>query len=352
MSDLFKDAKQAQEMMLRVYNGKMVQEDKEANILGDEKAITALCAKVFGDGSENPNPALLHDFNNIVVRVADKVAKPNLDQLLKYLANSQNVSADTLMVEYKRPHPVGLKFKWSAIGSNPALKRVEQGAVDYLKVDYVQTAISYNKLTQNSNCVENFRALVEDIASAKINLIYETMMNLVQASVKGSTGLIPADQICDKSGVTPTDFNKVANILARRTKSKPLFIADIVLINALATQIAEGATSIMVDSIKSDVYNYELTNLRTATAVPMVNEFTSLTTTTDTQFKPNRGYMVGAGAGSKPFEVAMAGGLVQKTEDEFIHGRVKMTIRQGIAIDLVAGYNLGYVEDDAIVNPF
>lgn len=352
MSSLFTDSRKAQDMLLRVYNNKMIEANEAEGIMGDEKAIKELCAKVFGDGSENPDPTTLHQFNNIVVRVADQVAEPDLQKILQYFANVQNVPADTQMIEYKKEHPLHLKFKWTAIGSMPTLKRVEQGEVDFIRISNVQTAISYNPLTQNSNCVENFRTLVNDIAGAKVRLMYETVMNLIQASVTGSTGNIPTQQIKHKSNVTPTDFNSVANIIARRTGSRPIFIADRVLIDSLATQIGNTASTLLTDSLKDDIYNYELTNLRTADAVPMVNEFTTLKGFA-TQFPVNRGYILGgAGWSKKPFEIALAGGLVQNTENEFIHGRVKMVIRQAIGIDLLAGECVGYIEDDAIVNAY
>lgn len=350
MASLFTDTRKAQDMMLRVYNNKMIEKNEAENIMGDEQAIKELCAKVFGDGSENPDPTTLHQFNNIVVRVADTVAEPDLQRMLQYFANVQNVPADTQLIEYKKDHPVHLKFKWTAIGSMPALKRVEQGERDFIRISNVQTGISYNPLTQNSNCVENFRTLVGDIASAKVRLMYETVMNLIQASAKGSTGKIPTQQIKIKSGVTPADFNQVANIIARRTGSRPIFVADRVLIDSLASQIGTASSTILTDKIKDDMYNYELTNLRTADAVPMINEFTTLTGVA-TQFPVNIGYILGgAGYSKKAFEIALAGGLVQNTENEFIHGRVKMVIRQAIGIDLLAGECIGYVKDEAVVN--
>lgn len=343
---IIKDANKATELMLRVYNGKMIEADKEKNITGDEEAIKALCSATFGDGSENPDPTSLHQFNNIVCRVADQVAQPDLVKMISYFATIQNVPANTQLVEYKQPHPVGLKFKWSAIGSDVALKRVEGGETDFIKIDFMQTGISYNPLTQSDRCVENYRALVNEVASAKVRMVYETIMNMMQKAVASTE--IPAKQIVDKTNATFADFSAVANILARRTGSRPVFVADRVLIDHFASQIQTEATTILVDSIKDDLYNYELTNLRVADAVPMVNEFTSIKGF-ETQFPINRGFLLGAGGRSKkPFEVAMAGGLLQHTENEFVHGRVKMIIRQGMGIDLLASEQIGYIEEDSI----
>lgn len=344
---IFKDANKTADLMLRVYNGKMVEADKEKEIMGDEEAIKALCSKVFGDGSENPDPTTLHQFNNIVVRVADTVAAPDLQHMINYFANLTNVPANTQLFEYKRPHPVGLKFKWTAIGSDVALKRVEAGSVDHIKISNIQTGISYNPLTQSASCVENFRALVNDVAAAKVRMVYETIMSMIQKAVTSGSD-IPTSQVVNKTSATFADFSKVANIIARRTGARPIFVADRVLIDYFANLIQTQASTILVDSIKDDMYNYELTNLRVADAVPLVNEFTSVKGT-ETHFPINRGYILGAGGNSKKaFEIAMAGGLVQHTENEFVHGRVKMIIRQAMGIDLLAGEALGYIEEDSI----
>jgi len=344
---IFKDTVKTMELMERVFNNKM-QFDIEKGI-DDEKAIVALCNSVFGNGSETPDPTTLHQFNNIVVKVADKIAQPDLTKMIEYFANLENVDANTQLFEYDKPQPLGLKFKWTASGSNVSLKRVEAGEKDYLKIGQIQTGISYQPLTKSESCVQNFRTLVNDIASAKIRLIYNQMMALIQANIVGG-GLIPASQIINKANSTSAEFNKVANIIARRTGGKPMFVADLVLINYYAELIQAGASIILVDNIKDALYNYELTNLRTADAIPMTNRFTSENGTT-TDFPINRGYILGSSGNSKKaFQVVLAGGLLQHTENEFINGRVKMIIRQGLGIDLLAGNAIGYIEEDSITD--
>lgn len=340
---IIKDATKVQDMMLRVYNNTMIKEDLEKDIMGDEKAIKALCEKVFGDGSVTPDPAILHQFNNIVVKVADKVAETDLQKMLSYFANIQNVPANTQLVEYRQPHPRHLKFKWSAIGSDVALKRVETGEADFIRIDHMQTGISYNPLTQSERCVENFRALVNDTASAKLRMIYETIMAMIEKAV--ATGDIPAKQTVVGSNVAYSDFSKVASILARRSGGRPVYLADRIMIDDMATKIGTDATTLLVDTIKDSMYNYELTNLRCADALPIVNEFTTRKGF-ETQFPVGAGYLVASGANSrKAFEVALAGGLVQHTENDFIHGTVKMVIRQAVGMDLLASEMIGCIKD-------
>ncbi len=344
MASIFQDEKKTMGLMTRVHNNKM-EFDVEKKI-DDEGAIKALCNAVFNDGGVTPDPTTLHQFNNIVVKVADQIAQPDLKALLDYFANWTTVPADTQLLQYDKPQPVGLKFKWTATGSNVALKRVEAGETGFVKIENVQAGISYNPLTKSETCVANFRALVNDIAAAKIRLVYDKIMELIAAAV--TSGTIPATQIVDKSGSTVADFNKVANIIARRNGARPIFVADRVLINYFAELVGAGASTILVNDIKDDMYNYELTNLRTADAVPMENKFTD-DKNTRTEFPVNRGYILGSTSTSrKAFEVALAGGIVQYTENSFIDGRVKMIIRQGLGIDMLTGNAIGYIEEDSI----
>lgn len=346
MASIFQDERKAMSLMARVHNNKM-EFDAEKGI-DDEKAIKALCNAVFNDGGATPDPTTLHQFNNIVVKVADKVAQPDLEKLLDYFANWNTVSADTLLFEYQRPHPVGLKFKWSAIGSNVSLKRVEAGGVDYVKINSIQTGISYNPLTKSDSCVANFRALVNDIAAAKIRLVYEEIMKLIANAV--TSGAIPAGQVVDKASSTAADFNKVANIIARRNGARPIFVADRILINYFADLVQSGASTVLVNDVKDAMYNYELTNLRTADAVPLENRFID-DNNTRTEFPINRGYILGSTSTSrKAFEVVLAGGLVQSTETNVVDGRVKMLIRQGLGIDMLTGNAIGYIEEDSITS--
>lgn len=346
MSTIFKDVKKVEDLMLRVFNNKMIEADEEKEIIGDDEAIKALCSKVFGDGSTTPDPSTLHAFNNIVVRVADIVAKPDVEKLLTYFANYQTVPVETQLVEYKRPHPVGLKFKWSAVGSDVSLKRVEAGTIDFIKLGDIQTGISYNPLTRSETCVENFKALVNDVASAKVRLIYEQIMSLIEKNIQGS-GEIPTSQVVSKGNSTLADLTKVANIIARRTGGRPIFVADRTLIDYYAENIGTTATTLLVDSVKDAMYNYELTNLRSCDAIPLDNKF--IGDSEKTEFPTNVGYVLGGVSGSKkPFEVILGGGLVQYTENNFVHGEVKMIIRQRLGIDLLVGNAMGYIKETSI----
>lgn len=346
---IIKDEVKVFELMERVYNGKMVQENKEENIMGDSEAIRSLCGRIFGDGSVTPDPSALHSFNNIVTKLADKVAQPDIEQMLRHFANYTTYPAGTLAVEYRKDPEIGIKYKWTSLGSQPILKRAEAGEIETMKFSQIQTGITYQPLTNSKDCVENFRRLVNDLAGSKVRLIYEQIMGLLKAAATNSE--IPQSQVLDKNNSTMQDLIKVANIVRRRGGSgsgKPLFLADQSLISYYANLIETSSTSIMSDSIKDAVYGLELTDLRACTALPLVNEYVD-GATEKTQFPVNRGYIIPQGPKAKKvFEVATCGSMVQHTEQNPIDGWIKMVVRVSLAIDLVYGQFVGFVEEDSI----
>ena len=117
MSELYNDFRKVMSLCTRVYNGQMQEGDVDKEIMSDEQAIKALCSKVFPNTGERPSPHYLNQFNNIVIRIADQVAEPNLDAMISYFAETENVSYDTKVFQYKKAHPLHVKFKWTAIGS-------------------------------------------------------------------------------------------------------------------------------------------------------------------------------------------------------------------------------------------
>jgi len=344
MMAIIKDELKAQELALRIYNSK--HETKELQ-LEDEKAIKALCSAIFPESGESASQHELTKFNNIVVKTATAISEADIQQLINYFAEVQNVNYNTDMVKYTKAVPKHIKFKWAAAGSAVSLKRVETGKEQYIEIGTVQTGMSYNPLSNTQSQVDDFRALVRDVAASRVKLVYDTIMSLIAAGVAAGT-VIPTKQCVAKAGVTMPEFDKVASIVGRRTGSRPLFVADRELITSFAGKKATVVTTNMPDALKTDLYDYELTNLGSADAVPLLNEFTT-ETGYDTQFPITTGYMFGSASGKKPFSVALAGGLTQKTEEDVEYGRIKMIVRQRLGVDFLYAQNIGVITDTAIV---
>lgn len=342
MSSIFADTHKVEELMLSVYNNAQAKEIK----LEEEAAIEKLCSAVFPKDGTSASQHDLNTFNNIIVKTATTISEPDVQQLLKYLAELQNVNFNMDMVKYTKDVPKHVRFKWSAVGAGVSLREVETGKAQYLEITQIQTGLTYSTLAMSDNQVAAFRELVNQVAAARIELIYSHIMKLVQTAIT-SGGVIPEKQVKNSANVTIADFDKVANVVGRRTGARPLFIADRALISEFAGKKATATTTTIPDALKSDFYNYEVTNLGSADAVVLKNEFTS-EKGYETQFPITTGYFVSSATGNKPFQVALAGGLTQKTEEDVEFGRVKMIIRQRIGIDLLYAQNMGVIVDTAV----
>ena len=342
MNSIFADTHKVEELMLSVYNNAQPKEIK----LEEEGMIAKLCSAVFPKDGTSASQHGLNTFNNIIVKTATSVSEADVQQLLKYLAELQNVNYNMDMVKYNKDVPKKVRFKWSAVGAGVSLREVETGKAQYIEITQIQTGLQYNSLAMADNQVAAFRELVNQVAAARIELIYTHIMKLAQTAITAG-GIIPDKQVKNGSNVTIAEFDKVANVVGRRTGSRPLFIADRALISDLAGKKATAVSGLIPDALKSDFYNYEVTNLGSADAVVLKNEFTS-EKGYGTQFPITTGYFVSSATVDKPFQVALAGGLTQKTEEEAEFGRVKMIIRQRIGIDLLYAQNMGVIVDTAV----
>lgn len=341
---IIKDELKTYETMLRVYNNKQVADEVR---MEDEDAIKKLCSAIFKADGSSVSEHDLTMFNNIVVKTATTVSEPDVQQLLKYFADNENVPYDTQLVKYRKPVPKHIRFKWSSVGSGVSLKRVETGTDNYVQIGQAQTAISYYPITNSATQVEDFRALVNDVAQARVQLIFEKIIELIEAGAK-SGGVIPAKQCIEKGNSTLAEFDKAANMIGRRTGSRPLFIADRDLINYYANLKTTAIGTNMPDALKSDFYSYEVTNLGSTDAIPMINGYTTELGETP-NFEVGVGYLVGGASSKKPFKTALAGGVTQETEKDIEAGRIKMLIRQKLGIDFLYAGNIGRVEETSVM---
>ena len=341
---IIKDELKTYETMLRVYNNSQKTDEVR---MEDEDAIKKLCSAIFKADGSSVSEHDLTMFNNIVAKTATTVSEPDVQQLLKYLAEYENVPYDTQLVQYRKPVPKHIRFKWSSIGSGISLKRVETGTDNFIQIGQAQTGIQYYPLTNSATQVEDFRALVNDVAQARIQLVFEKIIALIEAGAK-SGGVIPVKQCIEKANSTLAEFDKAAGMIGRRTGSRPLFIADRDLINYYANLKTTAVAGNMPEAFKSDFYTYEVTNLGSADAIPMINGYTT-ELGDKTQFEVGVGYLVGGAGSKKPFKVALAGGVTQETEKDVEMGRIKMIVRQKLGIDFLYAGNIGRIEETTVM---
>ena len=331
------DTQKLKGLFSRVYHDQMD--------INDASDIREYIKKVFGTGF-NPDPSLLHQFNNLVVQQADEVAKPMVTNLIGLLANVRTVAKDTV-VKYEIPKKSKTKVRWSANGSGVDLVRVENKEYDVAVPRTFATGFYYEPFGDN-DAVERFRDLVNDVANAKVRLYLDEIMKIINAAIASTK--IPANNVLQGANLTIQQYNKLASRIARYG-GRPVFIADTLLIDYFAQQQVsdDNISKLLTDPVKEELLrSLNPTRIGRTDAVNLVNPFVD-DQNTKVELPINVGYML-AGEGRKPFYVTEFGGMRQLTEQDIEDERIKMKIVQDADITLMYGQTIGIIKEDAAVS--
>ncbi|SNZ09949.1 hypothetical protein SAMN05421503_1433 [Terribacillus aidingensis] len=330
---------QLRALMSRVRQNQMQETDK-ADIKSYIKAV-------FNDGYTNPDPSMLHQFNNLVVEQADQIAKPVVTDILGIMADLDTAAPGTFK-QLKIPQKNKAKVMWSATGSGVDLVRVEGRKTVTLEPQHLSTGFYYEPLDLVRDSVEFFNKLVNDVAQAKVRLYLDNIYKLIEAA--RASGKIPAANIAAGSNLTLTQYNKVASTL-QRYGGRPVFIGDALLVDHFAMQQASDNTfnKLLTDDIKKELLTaLNPTTIGRTTAVTLVNPFLD-ETNSKTELPVNKGFMFAGGVSQKPFSVVEYGGLKQTTATDMEDERIKMKLTQDASVTMVFGEAIGLVKEDAAV---
>lgn len=332
------DTNKLKGLFSRVYDNKM-----EEN---DGRDIQEFAKRVFGDGSFNPDPSLLHQFNNLVVQKADEIAKPMVTDMLSIFADVRNASRDQV-VKYEIPQKSKAKVRWSANGSGVDLVRVEGKKSEIAVPRTFSTGFYYEPFGMVQDAEASLRTLVNDIANAKVRLYLDNINKLIAAAVAG--GDIPAANQLVATNATLAQYNKLASVLARYG-GRPVFVADTLLIDHFAMKQTSDTTykELLSDKVKDELREaLNITKIARTDAANLVNPFIN-DANTAVELPVNTGYMFAGSVSQKPFVVVEFGGLRQMTEQDIEDERIKLKLVQDADIELIFGQAVGYVKDDSI----
>lgn len=326
----------------RVYNNKMIDTDE----INDEKDLKAYCERVFGDGSTTPDPSALHQFNNLVVKKADEIARPMLTDIISLLANYKTEQRGTV-VEYDLPSRRKARFVWSANGVGVDLIRVAGKTKEIAVPRTFSTGFYYEPEDLVRDSVESFNDLINSLAEAKVNLYLKEVNKIITKAIASQK--IPANNVKEGSNVTLSEYSTIASVLARYG-GRPLFIADTLLIDKIALQqsTTDGISNLLVDKYKTELLNeLNITSIGRTDAMNLVNPFID-DKNSITELPVDTGYMLAGEGRLKPFAIVEYGGMRQTSETDFETGRVMMKIFQDASVNLVFANTLGYIKDDSI----
>jgi hypothetical protein len=195
--------------------------------------------------------------------------------------------------------------------------------------------------------IKNFRNLVNDIANAKVRRYVTTITKLISSAVDSAK--IPAANVKVGDGLNISDFNKVSSVIQRvGNGGKPLFVADTLLIDYFANQQASDTTAkvLLSENLKDELRtSLNITNIGRTTCANLVNPFVD-EANTKVELPVNVGYFFSSATDVKPFKIVEYGPMKQATDQHPEDERIKIILKQEVAIELVVGQGIGYIKNN------
>ena len=338
MTELYNDDK-LRGLFSRSYNSVNVEAQDEAD-------LKDYIQKVFGTDGRNPNPALLHQFNQLVVEKADEIFKQKATDLLSLLATYKRKNLDEqVMIDV--PQNSKVKMVWSALGSGVDMQRIGNQKRIPASRAVLSTGFYYEPRTFSQGNVESFRELINLVADAKVEMYVKKVTELMQAAITASK--IPDANVETGANLTLADYNSVAGTLARYG-GRPTFVADLKLIDHFAMQQVTDPVykELLTDKIREDlVENLNPTRIGRTIAVNLVNPFIDETNTA-VELPVNEGYMFAGGVNAKPFHIIEYGTMRQLGGQNIEDERVQLKLVQEVSIDLIFGQAIGFIKDTSV----
>lgn len=293
-----------------------------------------------------PDPVMIHQLNELMVREADQLAKPIVDDVLGLFANIVREQPGNVVM-HKIPENTNAKFVWTANGSDVDYIRLEAGSEVVATPRKMSTGIYYEPDSLAKGDVDSFNETIANIRDAKVKLYLDNIYKLMDTAI--AQGDIPANNVKVGTGITIADYNKLASRIARLGGGKPVFFADSLLIEYLAMQQASDATlsNLLTDDVKSQLLSdLSITQIGRTVAIDLVNPFTDVSNS-KTELPVNKGFMfAGALGGRKPFEIVEYGDMYQLSGMDIEDERIKVKIQQRASVALLHGQAVGVVEEE------
>lgn len=344
--------KALKDLGLNIYNNKLTYDkvDGDLEISKEERELRDICNKTFGNGT--PSPENLHLFNQFLITTVEEIAKPKVDYILGLMADFKSVPAGTVQV-YKMPKTVQPKLLYTAKGTGVDLVRIAGYETIKHAVPQSLTYGGYYEITTfMANPVEAFKEAVDNLVQAKLDFYFEKLFSIMNAAIANRE--IPAANVRSGSNIKMEDFQKVENTMIRLTGGRPVFIADIALINSIAadqTTVWNGnglLTDEMRRSLRDDLVP---TQISKTVALPFPNNFIN-EQNNQVRFNVQQGFVFpGNAPGKKPFVITEFGAKRQYSEIDPVLEQVKLKVVFEADITLLNGRYIGSISDDKIALP-
>ncbi len=341
---MFKINKDLKNLGLNIYSNKFTIVEGE-ELSKEEKELKEICNKTFGNGT--PSPENLHLFNQFLVTTVEEIAKPKVDYILGLMADFKSVPAGTVQV-YKMPKTVKPKFMYTAKGTGVDLVRIAGHETVKPAVPKSFTYGGYYEITTfMADPVTAFKEAVDNLVQAKLDFYFEKVFEVMAAAIASRD--IPANNVHKGANVSAKDYQKVENTMIRLTGGRPIFVADIALINSLAATMntawknSDLLTNEMRKALRDDLVPSQISK---SIALPFPNNYID-EANSQVRFNIQQGFVFpGNAPGKKPFVITEFGAKRQYSEIDPELEQVKLKIVFEADITLLNGRYIGSITED------
>ena len=340
MFDINKDLKN---LGLNIYNNKLTAVEGQ-ELSKEEKELREICNKTFGHGT--PSPENLHLFNQFLITTVEEIAKPKVDYILGLMADFKSVPAGTVQV-YKMPKTVEPKLLYTAKGTGVDLVRIAGHETVKPAVPQSLTYGGYYEITTfMADPVAAFKEAVDNLVQAKLDFYFERVFAVMNAAITSLD--IPQANTVTGSNISMDQFQKIENIMIRLTGGRPIFVADIALINSLS---AKNNTAWVTNNLLTDEMRRSLrddlvpSQISKSIALPFPNNYID-EANSKVRFNIQQGFVFpGNAPGKKPFVITEFGAKRQYSEVDPELEQVKLKVVFEADITLLNGRYIGSITE-------
>jgi len=313
----------------------------------DHADIKALIKKTFGNGDSLPDPSLLFQFNEVIIKTADEIAKPMVTDMLGLFANKQNAQRGNI-VQINIPKKAKAKIVWSATGSGVDLQRVSGKDKIIATPQSLSTGFYYEPLSLVTDDVEYFKELINYVVDAKLKLYLDNVYALISAAV--TKGDIPSSNVLSGDNLTIAQYNKLASTISRVAGGKTIFAADTLMIDYFLNQQQTAKPNLLTDRVREEILStLNPSEIGRTIAMNLVNPFTD-DNNDKVELPVSQGYMFSGGTNKKPFEIVEYGALRQLSQADIEDERVVVKMAQDASINLIHGDAIGKISENLAVS--
>lgn len=325
---------------------RVLNEKKEVEVK-DEAFLKRYFNEVFPEGRPT-SPEAMHQFNAIIVQIADEISRQRATKVFEILADVDFVNARNVY-KYELPRNHKTKIVWAADGTSVQRQRVEGDTFRIAQPRRFQGGFYYEPMSLVDADVSRFRELIANIVEAKEALYWQQLSALTAQAVASMA--IPEKNVLEGANLTLAQYRALGDVI-KRYGGRPVFIADTALISHFAQQqanvadYAQGLSNERKNTLFNDI---EITTIANTNAVTLINPYIAGSGNTKTQLPVNEGYMFAGAVNQKPFKIIEFGNLVQQSEYHYEIEQVELKFYAYVAIEFVQGEAVGYIKDTAVV---